>query len=307
MDATHTGRSGLAGEPLGNSGMSESLIRRHVLNGDTAGHTSSPENTNLQQAIRLADQIARRYSSGTHWSTWHTWDFWRHHTSNPPTSIWDTIHPYATCIGFCFGVAADLSATYKATPGLEHWAEKIQTLASWERDELAPSSELRPRHLVVALLTEEACVVVDLIYAPTVIVIPRNETYATVPYITINGRRGKRLFHYSETRAEGSKLEMENPKRDNSTRYRFWPIAHEEALRCISEHGAALTVPGTNVPVNKIIVIRGTVREPPTKVPGFQLDAGGWMITTCRFQVDFLNRRLTLQLPLEDWLLKDRK
>ena len=78
--------------------------------------------------------------------------------------------------------------------------------------------------------------VVDIIYAPTVIVIPRNETYETVPYVTINGRRGKRLSHYSET-AEGSKLEMGDPKRDSSIRYRFWPITDVEALRCISAHG----------------------------------------------------------------------
>ncbi|KAH6605840.1 hypothetical protein Trco_004993 [Trichoderma cornu-damae] len=37
------------------------------------------------------------------------------------------------------------------------------------------------------------------------------------------------------------------------------------------------------------------------------LDAGSWIINSCRLQVDFLRRKLTMQLPLADWLLKPQR
>ena len=336
-DTTHTGLPGAAGEPLQCGMMSDSSMHPRSIedsnseasssrgklkiqecsttnvseehpNGDLSGLRTASYSGSLEQAIQLADNIARRYSSSTHWSTWHTWDLLRHgyDASSSPDAFWDAIYPFATCVGFCFLVAADLSATYKSTKGLTHFSEKIQTLASWEKDESEPNSVARPRHCVVAIFTKEACILIDLIYSPTVFVILMGGSCETVPYITISGRRGKRIFHYTGSQ-HGRKLEIENPKRDHPTRYQFWPIAHGEALSSISAYSATRTIPRSQLPMNKVIVIRGPVREPPTKVPGTQLDAGSWMIITCRLQIDFLHRRLTLQLPLEDWLLKSRK
>lgn len=270
-----------------------------------------PTNTSysgtFQHAIQVADQIARRYSTSMTWSSWHVWDYFRNKPleSGSPTDVWEAIYPYATCVGFSFGLAADLTATYKETRGLEHFAEEVQVLVSWEKNGTNPDGRLTPRHAVVAICTDEACIVVDLIFSPVAFVILVDSILDTVPYITISGRRGHCRFHYSST-PEGLTLEFENPKGDNSQKYAFRPITHKEAVRRITTYGTTFTVPGTNISDNKIIVARGTVRQEPTKVPNFQLDVGSWMITTCRFQIDFKHRRLTLQMPVEDWLMKER-
>ena len=143
---------------------------------------------------------------------------------------------------------------------------------------------------------------VDLVYSPIVIVIPAGGVYETIPYITMSGRRGKRVFYY-----DGQRLEMANPKRDIVIRDPFRPIAAMEALCLISAPAAVKTFQGTKIPMTKMIIIRGIVWEAPTNVPSTQLDVGEWMITMCRLQVDFQKRQLTMQIPLEDWLLKERK
>lgn len=175
-------------------------------------------------------------------------------------------------------------------------------MASWELDPDHPEEDEMPRHCVVALLREEACVLMDLVYSPTVMVIPAGGICETIPYVTMSGRFGKRVFSY-----DGEKLEMVNPKRENARPDPFRAIAPEEALRSISAFNATRMKPGSQIPNNKVIIIRGIVEEPPVKVPGVQLDVGAWMITTCRLQIDFGKRQLTLQIPLEDWLFKERK
>ena len=100
---------------------------------------------------------------------------------------------------------------------------------------------------------------------------------------------------------------MANPKRDIVIKDPFRPITAMEALGLISAPAALKTFPDTKIPMNKMIIVRGIVRETPTKVPSTQMDVGEWMITMCRLQVDFQKRQLTMQIPLEDWLLKERK
>ena len=257
----------------------------------------------LCQAIQIADQITRRCSASIQWSTWHSWNYFHEKPDETqPSAIWDAIYPFGTCVGFCTITARDIKATYENTPGLEKLASQVEILTSWEINPSEPELGKRPRHSVVALLLPEACVLVDLVFSPIVIVIPAGGTFETIPYITMSGRRGKRVFFYN-----GVKLEMANPKREIVMRDLFRPMTSEEALSNIVKPNALRTVPGAPVPVSKVIIIRGIVREQPVKVPSVQLDVGAWMITTCRLQIDFSNRRLTMQVPLEDWLLKQRK
>ena len=143
---------------------------------------------------------------------------------------------------------------------------------------------------------------VDLVFSPVVIVIPTGGTFETIAYITMSGRRGKRVFFY-----DGTKLEMANPKREIVMRDLFKPMTSEAALSSIVKPNAFKTTPGVPIPDSKAMIIRGIVRERPIKVPSVQLDAGAWMMTTCRLMIDFWNRRLTMQVPLEDWLLKEKK
>ena len=257
----------------------------------------------LDRAIQIADQITRRCAASMQWSTWHTWDYFH---KNPGTTrspaIWDDIYPFATCVGFSTIVAQDLKASYENTPGLCHLASQVQILTSWEINPSEPELGERPRHSAVALLLPEACVLVDLVFSPVVIVIPTGGIFETIPYITMSGRQGKRLFSY-----DGMKLEMANPKRETVMWDLFRPMTSGEALSQLVKPNASKTMPGVPIPATKAMIIRGIVRERPMKVPGVQLDVGAWMITTCRLQIDFWNRRLTMQVPLEDWLLKERK
>lgn len=111
------------------------------------------------------------------------------------------------------------------------------------------------------------------------------------------------MFYY-----DGQKLEMANPKRDTVMRDLFRPMTAEEALASVVVPNALKMVErGGKVPVTKAMIVRGIVRERPIKVPGVRLDVGAWMITTCRLAIDFWNRRLTMQVPREDWLLKKTK
>ena len=262
--------------------------------------------TSFLQAIQVADSIAQRWSSNTNWSMWHIWDLLRHgyDAIKSPESFWRELYPYATCVGFAFPIADELSTAFNETKGLEQYSNQIQTLASWERDESNPNSTPKPRHCATAVFTSEACILIDLIYSPRVLVIPLGGTVSGMTYITMSGRRGQRLFHYSAT-PEGNILEMSSAKKDNPPKYPFKPTNHDDILRDLSIPSALRKVPNSSIPATKVVVIRGVISASPAHVPGIQLDAdGGWMITTCRLQIDFWNRTLTMQLPLEDWLLK---
>ena len=259
----------------------------------------------LDRAIQIADQITRRCAASMQWSAWHTWRYFQDHPAadaHQSSQIWDKIHPFGTCVGFSTVVARDLKAELQKAPGLGHLASEVQILTSWEINPAEPELGERPRHSVVALLLPEVCVLVDLVFAATVIVIPTGGVFETIPYITMSGRRGKRVFFY-----DGVKLEMANPKRETVMRDLFRPMTSEEALFSIVKPNAFKTMPGVPVSVPKAMIIRGIVRERPIKVPGVQLEEDTWMITTCRLLIDFWNRRLTIQVPLEDWLLKEKK
>ncbi|KAL8786240.1 MAG: hypothetical protein Q9195_008296 [Heterodermia aff. obscurata] len=257
----------------------------------------------LNQAIQIADQITRRASASMQWSTWHTWRYFKDHPEDmhQPSRIWDRIYPFATCVGFSTIVAQDLQRTYQKTTGLGHLVNKVQILTSWEINPREPELGEQPRHSVVALLLPEVCLLVDLVFSPILIVIPTGGMFETIPYITMSGRRGKRLFFY-----DGVKLEMANPKREMVMKDPFRPMTSEEALSALVRPNALKAATGVHVPASKAIIIQGIVRERPIKVPGVQLDVGSWMITTCRLVIDFLHRKLTMQVPLEDWLLKEK-
>ena len=279
--------------------MSPPLI---VANENICTISGSPYNATITHAIQVADEITRRHAARTNWSSWHTWDYIRHNPTPSSSTIWEAIHPFSTCVGFSTAIAASLRAAYCSIPGLAHLADHVHTMASWELDPQCPEEGERPRHCVAALLTAEACLLVDLVYEPIVMVIPAGGAYETMPYITMSGRLGKRVLHY-----DGSRLEMANLKRENPRRDLFRVIAPEEALKSISTVTSTAMNAATGIPTNKVVIIRGTVDESPVKIPSMQLGDRVWMITTCRLQTDFSKRQLTLQIPMEDWLLKDKK
>lgn len=299
--------------------MSSSEAQRFALNGNFSNKRLGEPDLLLKKTIVIADDVAQRWSSSTQWSLWHTWDYFRCRdaTLDPPSAVFEAIQPFTTCVGLCLAVAKDLSERLKSMTkieeamgfsffaGIEDYADKVQMLASGERDESDPVSELRPRHTAVAMFFEECCVVLDLVFSPRVFVIPANATYTTMPYVTIKGHFAKRHFHYV-VNSQGQRLQMSHPKVANATKYQLLPITEEEAVKGISYPGATRTHPDSNIPTNKVVIIKGKVNEEPTKIPSMKLNDGTWMITMCRLQVDFLNRTLTIQIPFEDWLDKHR-
>ena len=216
--------------------------------------------------------------------------------------VWEDIAPYATCVSLAFPVAKSLRATYAATLGLETYASKVETLVSKERD---LSGIERPFHCLVAVCLEDFSIIVDLTFSPVAFVIPLNGVYETPPYITTSGRLSQRIFQYITDPTGEKVLTIKRAGIEGSVS-RFEQMNHADALQQISIAAAEKTVPGTTIPTKKTIIIRKLVREPPTKIPGINLNSG-WMVTACRLQINFWDKTLTLQIPLKDWLLKPKK
>ena len=216
--------------------------------------------------------------------------------------IWENTAPYATCVGLTFPVAMELRESYTATLGLETYAAKVETLASSERDLLGVD---RPFHCLVAVCLENFSVVIDLTFSPVAFVVPINGFYEALPYIGTSGHQSQRLFRYSIDPTGKKGLTMERVGIEDSAS-RFAKIDHARALQQISIAAAKETVQGTSIPTKKVIIVRKLVRGQPVKIPGVKMNAG-WMITSCRLQINFWDKNLTLQIPLVDWLLKPNK
>lgn len=136
-------------------------------------------------------------------------------------------------------------------------------------------------------------------------VIPLNGVYEALPYITTSGRQSQRLFRYIIDSAGEKSVTMERIGIEGSVS-RFAQMNHADALQQISIAAAKKTVQKTTIPTNKTVIIRKLIREQPTKIPGVKLNAS-WMVTSCRLQINFWDKNLTLQIPFEDWLLKPKK
>ena len=255
--------------------------------------------------FNVADRIALRYALMTQWSTWHTWNYVRQHkheVENVEGCIWEDISPYATCVGMTFPVAEDLKAAFASTPGLILYTKEIKTLASREFDS---SGIERPYHCLVAVYLDQICIIIDLVFSPGAFMIPLNGIFETKQYFTTSGRPYQRRFRYS-LGSNGERVLTMEKVGDNEPEILFSEIDHRTALQQVSIRAANDTEPGTNVPKRKSVFVRTVMREEPTKIAATRLDAG-YVVCSCRLQVDFLHKIITMQIPLEDWLMKPRK
>ena len=57
----------------------------------------------------------------------------------------------------------------------------------------------------------------------------------------------------------------------------------------------------------KTIVIRSIKSSQTANVPAASLGSLGWLFTSLRIRVDFREKEIIMQVPLEDWLLKDEQ
>jgi hypothetical protein len=272
-------------------------------------------------AFEAHDQVARRYAMTTQWSTWHTWDKLRTNDpllqkANVEDIIWHELAPYATCVGLSFPVASDIRSTLRKANGilpclvfklmklmnlgLDVFASKVEVLATWEPDSDGID---RPFHCLVVSRMERFCIVVDLVFSSVAFIVPLEGSYTTMPYITTSGRQGQRTFRYKVAKSGERELTIERSGLHGGSHV-FWPINHSTALKQISLHAASRSEPGTGLPAKKCVVVKSVVRYKPNNISAEALDAGSWIITSCRLQVDFANKRLSLQIPLADWLLQ---
>jgi hypothetical protein len=108
---------------------------------------------------------------------------------------------------------------------------------------------------------------------------------------------------YKYTICPNGNTRLEIRKGTSGIWHTFRPITNEMAFQKMTVHNASRIEKGTQIPTRKQLVIRSIVRQAPIFSPATKLGNYTWMMDTCRLRVDFLDRRLILQLPLQDWLL----
>lgn len=190
--------------------------------------------------------------------------------------------------------------------GTDQFVSKVETLAIWElgRSE-EDNTEQLSTHCLVALRLNTICIVIDIVFSPVVIVVVPDRPFVTNPYITVSGKKDCRLYRYTTCPDSNTRLEIR--KGTSDIWHTFRPITSEVALKKMTVYNASRREKGTQIPARKQLVIRSIVRQAPIFSPATYLGNYTWMMDTCRLRVDFLNRRLILQLPLQDWLLLPTK
>jgi hypothetical protein len=185
-----------------------------------------------------ADQVALRHALTTHWSTWHTWNYYNQvepDASKAKDHIWKEISPFTTCVGMTFQVAKNLQAAFVKTPGLAQYFGKLKTVA-------CPASvdSKQPYHCLAAVFLDQYCVVVDLIFSVKAFKVPYNGSFETLPYISTSGSSQQRRFRYIAGSSGEKMLTMEKVD-SNEVAVQFSEIDHHTALQQISFRAARET------------------------------------------------------------------
>jgi hypothetical protein len=172
-------------------------------------------------------------------------------------------------------------------------------MATWERDPSDPNAEERPNRSIVAIFTKSACILIGATFSPVAIKINCGQSFKTITMTTISGRSTHRTYRY---RHSESSNELEVMRSSSSTWYKFRQISHAVALNKMTLFAASKKGKETGLPTTKHIVIRQTVREAPKLIAAVRLSEQSWAMETCRLQINFQKRSLTLQFPFRDWL-----
>lgn len=264
------------------------------------GHISLLQSQLEKLPLETADQVSLQHALTVNWSTWHTWDYYNRiepGVMEADDRIWKDISPFATCVGMAFLVAKNLRAALRTTSGLVQCSEKLRMVAC---SEVADS--IQPYHCLTGVFMDQYCVVIDPVFSAKAFKVPYNGSFETLPYITTSGLFRQRCIRYIAGPSGEKLLTMEKIGSIEAA-VQFSDIDHNTALRQISMRAARESMPGSQVPSKKGIVVRSLMNEKPTKIASTPLNAE-FVVTACRVQIDFAQGTLTMQIPSTDWLFK---
>ncbi|KAF5612089.1 lysine decarboxylase [Fusarium subglutinans] len=264
-------------------------------------HTRSLLESQLEKSLlETADQVSLQLCLTVHWSTWHTWNYYNRiepGITEANDHIWKSISPFSTCVGMTFLVARNFRAALEITPGLAQCSERLRTVAC-----PASADSIRPYHCLTGVFMDHYCVVIDPVFSVNAFKVPYNGSFETSPYITTSGRSQQRCFRYI-TGKSGEKILTMEKIGSMEAAVQFSDIDHNTALRQISMRAARESKLNSQVPSKKVLVVRTSMSERPTKIASTPLNAE-FVVAACRVQVDFAQRTLTMQVPSTDWLFK---
>ncbi|KPM37796.1 hypothetical protein AK830_g8769 [Neonectria ditissima] len=207
-----------------------------------------------------------------------------------------------TTSALVIGIVRDIRNTFEASLGMLNSAPLLQSLTIME---IKPDSgsRFKPAHCLVAIPLPKVCIVIELVFSPTAFAVPLGQELKSPLYHDLSGRQCGRIFRYLEDQAGAQNVyvEMDKPLTE---RHKVYPIDYDSVFSEITLNEASELDGSTMIPADKSLVTRSIVHEAPTKIAGTILDSGSWIINSCRLEVSFLHKRLTMQLPLADWLLR---
>jgi hypothetical protein len=100
--------------------------------------------------------------------------------------------PFTTCLGQSYLIQKKLCAALLANEELAEYADDVKILSTAES-----AASDRRYHVVVALLFEAFCIVVDYNLHSTAILIPLGGKVETEERILLNDRRGTAVYRYT--------------------------------------------------------------------------------------------------------------
>ncbi|PVH93453.1 hypothetical protein DM02DRAFT_227365 [Periconia macrospinosa] len=267
-----------------------------------------PLPSNEERILQIANGIALQYGKTTHWSTWHFWDFYRRQfpgggvADPPPVSeqIWRATAPFGSCVDIALQTTAALRKDLLQAPDLQHYEQRVRTLAragsSNHQEELT--------HCITALLADTFCVLIDFSCNHKAMMIPLDSCVESLPYHNMHGDTFRDRLIYEDIDGVPTVFRLHQNATDPT---RFEEFDKSSLIRKINIRLAnemETLRSGHKVPKTKSVKFQTSLPEPPNLIPWAKFDED-ILATTCRVKVDFENQKVLMQVPYQDWLLRD--
>lgn len=257
--------------------------------------------------LDIANEVALEHCKSTTWSTWHFWNYYRAlHRAGvvaedvQPASkdIWQATEPFGSCVDIALQTTTALRYELASIQELRHYAGHVRTLAR-----AGCSDEKEYTHCITALLEETFCIVIDFSCHHKAIKIALHSYADSMPYHNMHGDEYVDRLEYLEC-AEDVRAVRRVPLQPNANPTLFEEFDDQELIRRVNIRIANETEDGHGVlvPKMKSVKLRSFLREAPQLIPWEEFGGKPFAIT-CRIKVDFLNRKVLMQVPYTDWML----
>lgn len=271
--------------------------------------TKTPAPGVQEQLLDVANEVAVKMAKEYNWSTWHSWDLIDETQNNGQAGLhamdrwfWTLIGPFGSCLGASTRIFTTLQALLTDHTSLElrPYAKTVQLITSAQHTDADTKY-----HAVVAMCFDDFAIVIDHALHPVAFTVPLGGEFYMAPYIPLFGAEGQERFKYFMEDGE-YKLTVSN--KESTYRHLYFSEMDVDAANNQLVIPAALErIPVKDkehilVPPRKYVSIRSLLDDQPQLIAAEHVD-GKWLATTVRLQVDFLTPMVTMQIPMNDWLL----